>query len=73
MDAGLLSTACIFFLSQTRMALRAATVHENFVFVLERLCQLSRLGRFCQFQDLIDFTDKTLMALKPPLVPGSGF
>ena len=55
------------------MALRAATVHENFVFVLERLCQLSRLGRFCQFQDLIDFTDKTLMALKPPLVPGSEF
>ena len=26
------------------------------IFVLQQLCQLSRLGRFCQFQDLIDFT-----------------
>jgi hypothetical protein len=32
----------------TRMALLAATVHENCVFVSERLCQLSRSRQFCQ-------------------------
>jgi hypothetical protein len=43
---------------------------------LVRLCQLSplsQLGQFCQLKDIIDFNVYTLMALKPPLVPGSGF
>jgi hypothetical protein len=42
---------------QTLMALHVATVHENCVFVLERLCQLSRLSRFCQLKDIINFND----------------
>ena len=48
------------------------TVHPGGGAHLIRLRPLSRLGRFCQFQDRIDFTDYTLMALKPPLVPGNG-
>jgi len=32
----------------------AATVHENSIFVLEQLCQLSE---FCQSKDIIDFND----------------
>jgi hypothetical protein len=39
------------------MALLAATVHENCVFVSERLCQLSRFSQFCQSKDIIDFND----------------
>jgi hypothetical protein len=27
------------------------------IFVLERLCQLSRLSQFCQLKDIIDFND----------------
>jgi hypothetical protein len=57
---------------QTLMVL-AATVHENFIFALEQLYQLSRLSQFCQLKDIIDFNELTLMALKPPLVPGTGF
>jgi hypothetical protein len=54
------------------MTLRTASVHENDAHLV-RLCQLSRLGRFCQLKDTIDFNNQTLMALKPPLFPGSGF
>jgi hypothetical protein len=42
------------------MALCAATVHENCVFVIERLCQLSPaagLSQFCQLRESIDFND----------------
>ena len=54
---------------QTLMTL-AATMHENSIFVLEQLCQLSE---FCQLKVIIDFNDLSLMTLKPPLVPGTGF
>jgi hypothetical protein len=39
------------------MALRAATVHENSISAIKQLCQLSRLGRFCQLKDIIDYID----------------
>jgi hypothetical protein len=55
------------------MVLPAATVHEHSIFVLEQLCQLSRLSQFCKLKDIIDFNDSTLMTLKPQLVPGLWF
>jgi len=39
------------------MDFRAATVHENSIFVLKQLCQLSQL------EDIIDLNDQTLMLL----------
>jgi hypothetical protein len=45
------------------MVFRITTVHDKFCFVLEQLCQLSRLSQFCQLNDIIDFKKKTLMAL----------
>jgi hypothetical protein len=55
-DAGLIAMACILFLSQTPMALRAATVHETDA-PDERLCPLSRLSQFGQLKGSIDFID----------------
>jgi len=33
---------------------RAATVHENYFFVLELFCQLSRLSQICRLKNTID-------------------
>jgi len=29
--------------------------------MLKRLCQLSRLGQFCQLKDIVDFIESVLM------------
>jgi len=51
------------------MVLRAATVHEDSIFVLERLCQLSPaaagLNRFCQLKDIIDLSSDNRRRFNP--------
>jgi len=36
----------------------------HLIFVLKQLCQLSRLGQFCQLKDIIDFNDFTLIVFR---------